>query len=137
MRVQRGGRLVPHIAGRAGEHGMGTGGMEEEQFLVAEQEAVLVVEWHREADTLAISKTAVPASQVDQRQVARIFALNQGVQPGNRTAIQHYGAAIAPADCPGLALAKQIPAVGRHRQQIRAWSFGTHVQFNLAELPES
>ena len=76
----------------------------ENQFLVAENQAVLVVQKQGQTHAAGVHEGTVAAAQVHQRIVAAILALDEGVQAGNRAAVQEDGAAVAAADRPRLAL---------------------------------
>ena len=102
--VQGGGRQVAcgefaRFESRAGGHS----GVEH-QFLVAENQAVLVVQKQGQTHAAGVHEGTVAAAQVHQRVVAAILALDEGVQAGNRAAVQEDGAAVAAPDRPRLAL---------------------------------
>jgi hypothetical protein len=100
--------------------------------LITEYQLVLVVEHHRETDTRAVDKRPVAAAQVDEGQIAAVLPLDQGVEAGNRTAVEQDGASIAAADGPGLAVAqRKAPAAG-FQNQIWIRCGGDHVLPNVA-----
>jgi hypothetical protein len=93
--------------------------MIEEEFLIAEDETVLVVENDREADPFAVEEGTVAAAEVYQRETAGIFSLDERVEAGYRPAVQQDRASIAAADRPRLSFTERIAASAGRRAQER------------------
>jgi hypothetical protein len=106
-------------------------GVAEDQFLVAEDKAVFVLERLWKTDAGAVDEGAVPASQIDKGEGASIPTLDERVESRDRTAVQKNRATGSSADGPGLAVAERKPAAQGFHEEVGLGGQRGHVSSNV------